>query len=348
MQKTTQTYIFPSTRYQGSKAKLVNWIWQQVSNLEFTTVLDAFGGTGAVSYLFKTNTKRVTYNDLLNFNYNIALALIENKNIYLSDEDVNWILKKHSQIKYSNFIESNFSSIYFTDNENILIDQIITNINNLSDKYKFAMAFFALCQSCIVKRPYNLFHRKNLYIRLADVKRSFGNKTTWERPFDQCFREFTGEVNQAIFDNGEENICFNTDVMLVEGNYDLVYIDPPYISSKGVATDYLGFYHFLEGLACYFDWKDKIDYKSKHHRFIPQINFWTDKKKNLQAFDRLFKRYRDSILVLSYRSDGIPSESELLELMRRYKKEVYVEYYGKYQYVLSKNRNSQEILLIGL
>ena len=26
---------FPSTRYQGSKAKLVNWIWTQIRELDF-------------------------------------------------------------------------------------------------------------------------------------------------------------------------------------------------------------------------------------------------------------------------------------------------------------------------
>ena len=33
-------------------------------NYEFHTVLDAFGGTRMVSYLFKRMGKRVTYNDL--------------------------------------------------------------------------------------------------------------------------------------------------------------------------------------------------------------------------------------------------------------------------------------------
>ena len=54
---------FPSTRYQGSKAKLANWIWEQVSDLDFLTCLDAFGGTGAVGYRLKQEDKQVTYND---------------------------------------------------------------------------------------------------------------------------------------------------------------------------------------------------------------------------------------------------------------------------------------------
>lgn len=44
---------FPSTRYQGSKAKFVDWIWQDISDLSFQTTLDAIGGTGSVAYKLK-------------------------------------------------------------------------------------------------------------------------------------------------------------------------------------------------------------------------------------------------------------------------------------------------------
>ena len=52
---------FPKTRYQGSKAKLTNWIWDKISGLDFETALDAFGGTGTISYRLKQENKRVTY-----------------------------------------------------------------------------------------------------------------------------------------------------------------------------------------------------------------------------------------------------------------------------------------------
>ena len=53
------TARFPSTRYQGSKNKLVDWIWEGLADLDFTTCLDAFGGTGAVSYKLKQKGKKV-------------------------------------------------------------------------------------------------------------------------------------------------------------------------------------------------------------------------------------------------------------------------------------------------
>lgn len=336
---------FPSTRYQGSKAKLVNWIWEQINELDFRSCLDAFGGTGVIAYKFKTEGKCVTYNDKLTFNYHFGRALIENRDVILSDDDIEWILTSHDH-RYPTFVADNFHDIYFTDSENQWIDRTITNIWQLDNKYKQSLAFFALAQACIVKRPYNLFHRKNLYIRLADVERSFGNKSSWDKPFSEWFRLFVDEANQAIFDNTEVNVALNKDAIAIENPYDLVYIDTPYISGKGVATDYRDFYHFLEGLTHYDEWEAQIDLKSKHRRLKREPNRWSHKKTIHQVFDALFAHFADSILVISYRSDGIPTINELIHLVGQYKSDVRLLHYGNYQYALSTNKKSQEVLII--
>jgi adenine-specific DNA-methyltransferase len=326
---------------------LTDWIWERIADLEFDTCLDAFGGTGAVAYRLKQAGKKVTYNDLLTFNYYIGRALIENSHTRLAPEKVDWLLTRHPDIDYPGFVADTFSDIYFTDEENAWIDQTVTNIRHLDDKYQSALAFYALCQACIIKRPYNLFHRKNLYIRFADVDRSFGNKTTWDRPFSEWFAVFAGEANRAVFDNRRTNCSLNLDALSVPGEYDLVYIDTPYISARGVGVDYRSFYHFLEGLTMYGEWSKHLDHGSKHLRLKPQKLAWTDKRRIYGAFDQLFARFSRSILVVSYRSDGIPSEVELVDLLKRHKTHVCVEHFGQYQYVLSTNSESKEILLIG-
>ncbi|MBI4296265.1 MAG: DNA adenine methylase [Chloroflexi bacterium] len=336
---------FPSTRFQGSKAKLVDWIWDSIKDLNFDTTLDAFGGTGAVAHLLKRNGKQVTYNDSLRFNYLIGLALIENNSHRLSEEDVDWILHRHPEIHYPNTIQSLFSDIYYTDEENAWLDQTVTNIRHITNPYKYALAYFALFQACIIKRPFNLFHRKNLYIRFSNVKRSFGNKTTWDRPFEQWFRHFVAEANQAVFDNGRTNTALNLDPLNIPGTFDLVYIDTPYISSKGVGVDYLHFYHFLEGLTIYDEWPNRIDYAKKHRPLKTTKSEWVDKNRIFDAFRRIFQRYRDSILVVSYRDNGIPSEQELLELLRDYKQDVIEVKKMNHKYVLS-TYSSAELLFV--
>ncbi|MEA3310477.1 MAG: DNA adenine methylase [Chloroflexota bacterium] len=337
---------FPRTRYQGSKAKLAAWIWDEVQALDFTSCLDAFGGTGSVAYRFKQAGKCVTYNDILRFNYYFGRALVENRNVRLTPDEISWLLQRHAEIEYPTLIQDNFPDIYFTAEENAWLDQTITNIRQLENPYKFALAFFALAQAAIVKRPYNLFHRKNLYLRLAEVERSFGNKTSWDRPFPSWFQEIITEANRAAFDNGQANRALHQDALDIPNEYDLVYIDTPYISARGTSVNYRNFYHFLEGLTDYDHWKDKIAYQSKHRRLKRRPCVWTDKEQIYTAFERLFAHYQESILVVSYRSDGIPTGEEILGLLQQYKSQVRVAQYGQYKYVLSRNKHSQELLFI--
>ena len=338
--------IFPSTRFQGSKLKITNWIWDSIKDLNFDSMLDAFGGTGSVGYMLKSKGKQVTYNDILKFNWYIGTALIENNGVKLSEQNVDFLLKRHKEVKYPTFIFDTFKDIYFTDEENRWIDTVVTNIALLDDFYKKALAYFALFQACIIKRPFNLFHRKNLYIRLSDIERNFGNKTTWDTPFEVHFRQFVAEANQAVFCNGRQNKALNIDVFDIEEKFDLVYIDTPYVSQKGGGIDYHGFYHFLEGLVNYSTWSEMIDYRTKHKRLRRESSVWTDKNKIFAAFDKLFEKFRDNILIVSYRSDGIPSIEELITLLKKYKPNVEELKRKSYKYVLSTN-NSEEVLLIG-
>ena len=54
-----------------------------------------------------------------------------------------------------------------------------------------------------------------------------------------------------------------------------------------------------------------------------------------------------SHLAISYRSDGIPAIEELYKIIKQFKKNVRILYFGDYKYVLSHNGNSQEVLIIG-
>lgn len=338
-------YPFPSTRYQGSKRTLVDWIWKNVCHLQFHSVLDVFGGTGVVSHMFKNAGKQVIYNDLLAFNYQIGLALIENSSVTLTDDDIALVLDNQLDVFYPDFIQKSFEGIYFTDEENTWLDRVVYNVDyRLENPYKQALARFALFQACIIKRPYNLFHRANLYMRTAQVERSFGNKATWDTPFETHFRTFVAEANQAVFDNGQSNQALQCDALETPLDTDLVYIDPPYLNSKGVGVDYRDFYHFLEGLVDYEAWHTRIDYNSKNRRLQPQKSIWNGAETITDAFEQLIKRHRESILVISYRDDGIPSKEQLVRLLRNYKKQVREATQPK-QYALA-HKKSHELLLI--
>jgi len=338
----------PSTRYYGSKYKLLDWIWGHLAPLEFESVLDAFGGSACVAHMLKRRLKQVTCNDALRCNYVTALALIENSHRRLTTDEIRNLLQRRPDQRYDDFIARTFHDIYFLPEENRWLDVVAQNIARMTDRHAAALAWLALFQSALAKRPYNLFHRRNLYMRTARVERGFGNKTTWDRPFHEHFTAFAAEAGAAVFDSGIPCRACNADALRVPGRYDLVYIDPPYVNARGVGVDYLGYYHFLEGLLDYERWPERIDYASKHRRIHRHPSPWTNPKEVHGALTALFERFADSTLVMSYRSDGIPSRSQLLRAMKRVKPTVRVYHPKKrYRYVLSTNRRGTELLLIG-
>ncbi len=156
-----------------------------------------------------------------------------------------------------------------------------------------------------------------MYVRLSDVKRSFGNKKTWDTPFETHFRAFVQEANSAVFKNGTQCHVLNSDAASIVNTNDLVYIDTPYVNNKGVGVDYADFYHFLDGLINYDNWASLIDYNSKHHRLKRTYNIWTDKENILNGFEQLINQFKEGILVFSYRSNGIPSIETLDRLVRK-------------------------------
>lgn len=335
---------FPLTRYQGSKRKLLPFLWQHLQDLPFNTVLDVFGGTGAVSYLFKCAGKQVIYNDHLHFNRLTAQALIENNDIHLSEGEIAAALSDHSEAIYPTLIQTVFQGLYFTDAENAWLDRVTYNIRMQLQGTQQAIAFYALCQACLAKRPYNLFHRANLYMREAEVTRTFGNKTTWDKPFETHFRNFVAEANHAVFDNGQEHSVLQLDAGLTPTGADLVYLDPPYLNAQGVSVDYHGFYHFLEGLCLYDSWQSQIDYTTRHRRLQPMPSAWLKADQILSALEQLIMRHKQSIVAISYRDNGIPDAAILRELLGGYKRDVQVVRYAQ-QYALS-NTQSHELLFI--
>lgn len=334
---------FPKTRYLGSKLKMLPLLKEIFSELEFETALDAFSGTCSVSYLLKSMGKQVFSNDILRFNYHISKALIENNRETISNEILSFILNNTSH-NYKNIIEANFGDIYYLPHENAWLDRVIQNIKSLPNSYQKEMLYWVLFQACLSKRPYNLFHRKNLYIRTSDTQRSFGNKTTWDKGFDVLFKKFSEEANKAILDNNKDNKAFCQNVFDLELKPDLVYIDTPYIPQKGSLINYRDFYHFLEGIVNYDEWENLIDYDSKHKKLISKPCVWEDKNRILQAFNELFYKFKNCILVVSYRDDGIPTIDYLVQELTNINKDVKIHQLD-YQYALSKNKTKEVVLV---
>ena len=196
------------------------------------------------------------------------------------------------------FIAQQFEGTYYTDRENKWIDTVRLRIGKLKcyrgeRDYKAAMAYYSLFQSCLAKRPFNLFHRANLYIRQSAVERSFGNKTTWDTPFRIHFKKFSRELNKAVFKGARPCRATNFYVEdIPDEHFDLIYLDPPYVKKlrNNETANYLRCYHFLEGLARYDEWPRLIDGSKKTFEIsFERHNPWVDPRSNIRAFEETFR-----------------------------------------------------------
>lgn len=336
---------FVSTRYQGSKARLAGWLGEIFAPLSFDTALDLFSGTASVAYLLKTMGKGVTTNDLLASAAVSADALVVNEDTRLTPVIAGELFVRASGVQYDDFVERTFSGIYYLDEENRELDTVAQNVARTLQGHARSLALHALYQACLKKRPYNLFHRKNLALRTRDVPRSFGNKVTWERPLRDHFLDALDEANAAVRASGRTHRALSGDALHCDASADLVYVDPPYVGPRDTGTDYVAFYHFLEGLTDYTAWPGRIDRRLSHLPLLHERSAFADGAHARAALASIFDRHRASILVVSYRDDGRPGPDELANMLRQVGKRVHTMRVPK-TYALSKTR-SHEVVLVG-
>lgn len=337
-----QYKMYPSTRYMGSKAKLLEIIWDVASAFDFDSVLDLFSGSGAVSYLFKANGKQVISNDYMTFTSQITKALIENNHTKLTDKDMNILLD--TSIETDGFVKKTFEGVYFDDFDNAFIDRIRTTISKLSNQYKIALANAAISRACMKKRPRGIFAYTGF--RYDDGRKDL------QMTLEEHFIKAVNELNDAVFNNNQKNKSKNMDSLKCMSRADLVYLDPPYYSTRS-DNEYVRRYHFVEGIVR--DWKDvEMQWETKTKKFKSYPSAFSSYQGAYDAFDKLFKRHRKSILLVSYSSNSLPTKEEILNLMAKYKKHVdvveidYKYSFGNQGHAINSNKNDvKEYLFVG-
>lgn len=337
-----QVSLYPSTRFMGSKRKLLGEIWNVASRFEFDSVVDLFSGSGIVGYMFKSHSKTVISNDYMAMSATFTKAMVENNTVTLPIAEAEKLLIKQGEVDH--FVSDTFKDLYYTDEENELIDILRTNIAAIDDQYKKAIAMTALIRACTKKRPRGIFTYTGH--RYDDGRKDL------QKTLSQQFLEAVEAVNNAVFDNHKANKSVNGDAMALDVEKpDLVYIDPPYYSPLS-DNEYVRRYHFIEGLAR--DWKGvEIQEHTKTKKFKSYPTPFSTKNGAYEAFDKLFSKFSGSILIVSYSSNSLPTQEDMVALMKKYKEHVEVvpvdyKYAFGNQADAKTHRNSvQEYLFIG-
>lgn len=307
-----QVAAYPSTRYMGSKEKLLPFIKGVVENFEFESAADLFAGSGVVGYMFKSMGKRVFSNDYMAMSATLAKAMIENSTTCLSEREIDGLFAANKRA--DSFVQDTFQGLYYSDADSAVIDLVRANIRKITDPQKRAVALSALIRACLKKRARGVFTYTGL--RYDDGRADLAMS------MEEQVRRAAQAVNNAVFDNGHQCRARFGDAMSARMKVDLAYIDPPYFSPLS-DNEYVRRYHFVEGLAR--DWDGvEMQWHTKTRKFKSYPTPFSSRLGATEAFDRLFRKLKDSIIVVSYSSNSLPTKDEIVHLMAKYKRHVEV------------------------
>ncbi|MBN1346639.1 MAG: DNA adenine methylase [Phycisphaerae bacterium] len=299
----------------GSKFRLLSWIHEVLAEIDFDSALDAFSGSGCVSYLLKAMGKRVTANDFLNFCTTIARATVENPGVRLTEDDLELLLSYDR--RHRKFIEGRFSGIFFTKEDLRFLDRTWWNVGKLQGEYARSIAVSAMIRSCAKRQP------RGVFTVAGDPEHYKDGRRDLRLSLREHFLEQVSVYNSCVFDGVKGCVAANGDILDFDADeFDLVYMDPPYVP-RSDDNCYIKRYHFLEGLSCYWKGMDILE-SSRVKKIVKPYTPFSYRRTAISAFEAMFAKFSRSILVLSYSSNGFPDLPILVGLMRRYKSSIEV------------------------
>ena len=328
-----------SRRYIGSKAKLLDWIFEIIdANTEsINTFCDIFAGTGVVANVALSRYPHVIMNDLLFSNNVIYKAFFapgewdkEKVAVYLSRYN-----SLNPDTLRENYFSKNFGGKFFEASEAKRIGYIRQDIENHKKN--------------LTEKEYNVLLATLIY-NIDKIANTIGHfeayirKPIAHRPL--CLKMIDAKELQNV-----EIFREDSNKLAKRVHCDVVYIDPPYYSMLS-DNEYVRRYHFVEGLAR--DWKGvEIQQHTQTKKFKSYPTPFSTRKGAADAFDLLFKRFADSILLVSYSSNSLPTQDEMLSIMAKHKAHVevipidYQYSFGNQGDAATRRNKVQEYLFVG-
>jgi adenine-specific DNA-methyltransferase len=294
----------------GSKYRLAPRLAEIFVDLPPGPAVDAFSGSGVVSYALKATGRSVVANDHLAFTSNIANALVANDDRRLSAEDVDLICSGNRDGR--DFIAETFDGLYFPRADHEFLDAAWSQLELFPDPER-ALGLAALCLAAAWKQPRGVFTITTP--RYDDGRRQF------RMSLESLFREATIAFNNAVFASDEPCSALSRDVFeLPRDGFSIAYFDPPYAPPKD-DTCYIKRYHFLEGLATY--WRgQEIMWETRTRKLQKRYTPFAYKRSAGPALEDLFGHFNDSALVVSYGSNAAISGAELERMLLIHRRSV--------------------------
>ncbi len=316
-------------RFIGNKEKLLEKIYNIVLKIGNTdgSFCDFFSGTSNVGRYLKQKGYSIISSDLLYFSFVLQKAYIENNSepsftkilkflgIYDTKAKLHTplelVIEYLNEIKgvegfiYKNYTEEgtkngDFLRKYFLGENGKKIDAIRQTIENWNTGHLVTELEYYILLACLIESvPF--------YANISGVYAAFLKQ--YDPRALKPFRIRPIQINESK----KSHRVFNKNSMeLTDGlDIDILYLDPPYNSRQ-----YAPNYHLLETIAKY----DSPEIKgvTGMRNYEMQRSEFCNPKTGLLALDRIAQKAKHKHLLLSYNSEGIMPQTEIVNVLKKY------------------------------
>jgi len=288
--------------YIGSKAKLIDWLFDQFQQhcgpIEDKTFMDGCAGTGAVSFKAKELGAKVYSNDIMFFSpiyiagySNIANTLTAKENLI---NNLNKSLDKEGFF-YKNYSE-NSGRPYFTDYNAKKIDGIRESIDSIEELELRNYALACLLEA--VSRVSNTAGTHGAFLK--QIK---------QRALESILlRCEPARAGKHLIQTSRDDLLHL--LQKTPSKLDILYLDPPYTSRQ-----YAPNYHLYEtlvkndspdihGKTGLRDWQEEADSSFCREKIARQF------------FKDIFSAAQSKFIFVSYSSDGLLTKDEMLQILQ--------------------------------
>ncbi len=292
--------------YIGSKYKLIPFIKENIHavvghDLSGAIFCDLFAGTGIVGRAFKKAVNKVISNDLEYYSFVLNQNYIGNIQEIPNQEEL--IDRLNSVALKKGFIHSHYSlggssRQYFSETNAQKIDAVRLKIEELKLSQNIDNCAYYFLLASLLESADKVANTASVYgAFLKRLKKSAQKELI---------------LKGAHFDlslNANEVYRQDSNDLIGKISGDILYLDPPYN-----ARQYGANYHLLNTIAAY------TPFTPKGKTGLPsyQKSSFCSRSQILNAFEDLIKKARFKYIFLSYNNEGLMSETEIKNILKKY------------------------------
>ena len=312
-------------RFIGNKENLVPSIYQILLTKDIggNSLFDVFTGTTNVAKFFKRKNYQVFSCDLLYFSYVLQRAYLENNEELTFEKLLNKLQVKNYSLFTSplqnvidflnalpmreGFIYQNYTPegtknlvqprLYFSNENGKIIDAIRQQIEDWQlENLLMQNEYFTLLACLIETVPF--------YANISGVYAAFHKK--WD---SRALKKLQLRIIETVINKQTNSVYHDNSINLLESiKADIFYLDPPYNQRQ-----YAPNYYLLETIARYDN--PVIKGISGMRDYQQQKSLFCNPQTALQELTKIASQGQFSTLVLSYNSEGIMPQEQIIETL---------------------------------